>query len=477
MSTPVAAKTTEDKTRKGWVGATAAEIAEAVRRGTVTAHQVVAEHLDRIAEVDGTYGAFRKVRRERALAEAAEVDARPDRGSLPLAGVPIAVKDNVPVAGEHMRQGSAAVRTSPASADHEVVSRLRAAGAVVVGLTRLPELGIFGTTDDADTVARSPWDPRRSAGGSSGGSAAAVAAGMVPLAHGNDGLGSVRIPAACCGLVGVKPGRDAVPAAVGRTDWYELTVNGVLATTVADAFIGYGVLSGDPQPAPDLGRLTVAVSRRSPVLGVRPDKGTVASLIAAARVLVGAGHDVRVAEPPYPANAAIGGMAHWVAAPADDADTMAAAGQLVESRLQARTRTHIAMGRRVLRRGMVREADRSAWRQRFTDFLSAYDLLLLPTLAGPAPAATRWAMRSWRANVISNLRFAPYTGAWNLAGLPALAIPTGAREDHLPGSVQLVGAPGSERLLLAVAAQIEQLRPWPRYAPGVLSESAGVSAP
>jgi amidase len=138
------------------------------------------------------------VRGQRALDEADAVDGLKDRSGLPLAGVPIAVKDNVPVAGEPMRVGTEASDPSPQSADHPVVSRLRAAGAVVVGVTRMPELGVYGVTDSVFGVTRNPWDLERSAGGSSSVSAAAVASGMVPAAHGNDGLGSIRIPAACC---------------------------------------------------------------------------------------------------------------------------------------------------------------------------------------------------------------------------------------------------------------------------------------
>ncbi len=202
-----------------YLGKSAAEIARAVRTGKASAREVVAEHLAHIQRVDPTIGAFRTVRVEQALLEAEAVDSRADRYALPLAGVPIAIKDNVPVNGEYIGDGSAVTSREIAFRDHEVVRRLRAAGAVVVGLTRVPELCIFPTSDDTDGVARNPWDTARTPGGSSGGSAAAVASGMVPIAHGNDGLGSVRIPAACCGLVGVKPGRGVVPSQLGGGSW------------------------------------------------------------------------------------------------------------------------------------------------------------------------------------------------------------------------------------------------------------------
>ncbi|HET6212568.1 MAG TPA: amidase family protein, partial [Micromonosporaceae bacterium] len=175
-----------------WVGATAKEIARAVRRGDAAATAVVADHLDYIRAADHTLNAFRVVRAAEAVAEAEKVDEQPDLGNLPLAGVPIAVKENTAVAGVPTWNGSAAARQPVSEEDHEVVRRLRGAGAVVVGITRMPELGLWALTDDASAVTRNPWNTDRTPGGSSGGAAAAVAAGLVPIAHGNDGLGSVR---------------------------------------------------------------------------------------------------------------------------------------------------------------------------------------------------------------------------------------------------------------------------------------------
>lgn len=232
-----------------WAGRTAAEIAAAVRGRRATPREVVQAHLDRIARLDGRIGAFRRVRAGAALAEADEVGARSDLTGLPLAGVPVAVKDNLAVRGESVRVGSAATPDTPAGADHVTVARLRAAGAVVVGLTNVPELCVFGTTEGVHGTARNPWDPARSAGGSSGGSAAAVAAGMVPLALGNDGMGSLRIPAANCGLVTVKPGHGVVPAGIGEGDWFGLAENGPLATTVEDARLMLTVLADAALPS------------------------------------------------------------------------------------------------------------------------------------------------------------------------------------------------------------------------------------
>ncbi|NBH12540.1 amidase family protein, partial [Amycolatopsis sp. SID8362] len=171
---------------------TAVEIAASVRAGTLDPVRVTQEALDRIAAADGVVGAFRRVRAEEALKEAAAVAARADLASLPLAGVPVAVKDVTEIEGEFASHGSLAGPSSPATADGLVATRLRAAGAVLVGLTRVPELCVWPMSDTPDGIARNPWDPTYASGGSSGGSAAAVAAGLVPLAHGTDGMGSVR---------------------------------------------------------------------------------------------------------------------------------------------------------------------------------------------------------------------------------------------------------------------------------------------
>ena len=195
---------------------TAAQIAADVRAGKLTARAATEAALYRIERADAAIGAFQKVRVFAALARGRRGRRPPRPRDLPLAGVPIAIKDNVPVTGEPMRGGSTGSDPAPQQHDHEVVARLRAAGAVVVGLTRVPELCVFGATDSTFGVTHNPWDIGRTPGGSSGGSAAAVAAGMVPIAHGNDGMGSIRIPAACCGLVGFKPGLGVVPAGLGN---------------------------------------------------------------------------------------------------------------------------------------------------------------------------------------------------------------------------------------------------------------------
>ena len=221
-------------------------VAAQVRSGALTARQAVERALQAIEDRDGPLQAFQEVRAFASLREADQVDARADLGTLALAGVPIAIKDNVSVAGEPKREGSLGSDPAPQTEDHPVVRRLRDAGAVVVGLTRVPELCIYGTTDSEFGVTANPWDRSRTPGGSSGGAAAAVAAGMVPVAHGNDGLGSIRIPAACCGLVGIKPGLGLVPSRLSGSSWFDMAENGALATTVADAALVLSTMAERP---------------------------------------------------------------------------------------------------------------------------------------------------------------------------------------------------------------------------------------
>jgi amidase len=444
------------------VGATAKQIARAVRRGDTTATQVVADHLEQIAISDPELHAFRVVRGGEAMTEAEKVDDQEDLANLPLAGVPVAVKENTPVAGLPTWHGSEAARTAVAEEDHEVVRRLRGAGAVVVGVTRMPEIGLWGVTDGPDEATRNPWALDRTPGGSSGGAAAAVAAGLVPMAQCNDGLGSIRIPAACCGLVGLKPGSGVVPRDLGG-DWFGLVENGVLTTTVADAAVGFAVLAGRrPEKLIEPGKLRVGVSLKSPVAGVRPDEPNRSAVATAAKLLVGAGHDTVSAEPRY--TQALGGavLATWVASAYLEAERLG----LDFKALQPRTRQHVRLGRLAHKRGFVKDSQRDNWREAAIRFFAdrRVDVLLTPALASTPPPAGGYAGGKWRHSMNVNVRYAPYQAPWNFAGLPAIVVPVGVRPDGLPLAVQLVGPPDSELLLLAVAGQFEMRNPWQRLA-------------
>lgn len=437
-------------------------IAAAVRSGELTARGATEAALARIAERDPAIGAFQVVRTDAALREADGVDQRADRFSLPLAGVPIPIKDNVPVSGEPMRNGSQGSDSAPREFDHEIVRRLRRAGAVVVGITRVPELCVFGATDSAFGITRNPWQPAHTPGGSSGGAAAAVAAGMVPAAHGNDGMGSIRIPAACCGLVGIKAGLGVVPADLGNGSWFDMAENGPLATTVADTAAVLAVLAARPELAEvaEPGALRIAVSTRSPSQGVPVHRSWAEAARTAGGALREAGHTVRQANPDYGQRLTVTELARWTAGTELDRRALARPDAVV-----ARTRRHAALGRLVLRAGFPKDSGRQLWQQRAERFFADHDVLVTPALAQSPLRAVEWSRRGWVANLLSNLRYAPFAAPWNVAGWPAMTVPTGVGADGLPRAVQLVTRPGGEATLLGLAATLERLRPWQRTAP------------
>ena len=441
---------------------TATEIAAAVRAGMVTARAATEAALARISARDADIGAFQVVRGEAALREADEVDARHDRGDLPLAGVPIPIKDAVPVAGEPMRVGSAGSDPGPQPRSHVVVDRLREAGAIIVGLTTVPELCTFGATDSVFGTTRNPWDRSRTPGGSSGGAAASVAAGMVPVAHGTDGMGSIRIPSACCGLVGIKPGLGVVPADLGADSWFGMSENGPLATTVDDCALVLSVLAGRPGLAmiSEPPTLRVAVSFKSPVQGVLVNRSWAGAARATGGLLREAGHTVRQANPHYGTHTGRSGIGRWMVGVAADSKQLAD-----RTTLEPRTRRHADLGARLQRAGYPKESGRTAWQQKAEAFFAEHDLLVTPGLAQSPLSSQRWSEKGWLTNLVANARYAPFAAPWNLAGYPAMAVPAGVGSDGLPRSVQLVARPGGEALLLAVAAQLELRRPWRRVAP------------
>jgi len=443
---------------------TAVELAADVRAGRTTALEATRAALERIESDD--VGAFQLVRAEKALVEAAAVDARADRATLPLAGVPIAIKDNIPVAGEPMRDGSAATSDAPSAADHPVVVRLREAGAVVVGTTRVPELCVFGATDSVFGISRNPWNRERTPGGSSGGSAAAVASGLVAIAHGNDGMGSIRIPAANCGLIGIKPGPGLVPQEIGVDAWLGMSENGPLATTVADTALMLSVMAARPELAivtePRL-PLRIAVATNEPSALVTTDSEFRRGVTETADALRALGHTVTEVKFPYPGNP-LPLLARWFAGTETDA------ALLDLSKLEPRVRIHARLGRIAHRLGWLSPRPVDRIRERVTAFMADYDVLLTPTLAQPGLAAVRWGERGWYANLMANIRYAPYPSLFNLLGWPAATLPAGWHAAAgVPLAVQLVVAPqpdgAGEAAILGIAAQLERVRPWPRVAP------------
>ncbi|MEA2312780.1 MAG: amidase [Solirubrobacteraceae bacterium] len=461
----------------------ATELAARVRGGELSARETVQAALDRIDALDGDLNAFIEVDAERALAAADAIEPGDDR---PFAGVPIAVKANVPVEGLCMNFASKFLEGHRAGHNAYLVRRLREAGFVIVGTTNLPEFGILPTTEPRHTGAtHNPWDTSRTPGGSSGGSAAAVAAGLVPIAHGNDGGGSIRIPAACTGLVGLKPSRGRVSRGPDLGDSF-LVSDGVLSRTVTDTAHALDVLAGyevgdstwAPRPAEpygttvrrDPGRLHVAMSAANP-LGVDVDPECMHGMRQAGELLASLGHDVEEAEPGLPGPdmlaifiAAFGpavslGISYGelLAGRPPEPDEIEPLSRVIHERSQAITSVGYL--------GAV--AQLQAMARGLVAFFAGYDLLLTPALAERplAIGECNGLGEDPMADLARSGRFTPFTALFNVTGQPAITIPVGFGEDGLPTSAQLVGKPLGEDTLLQVAAQLETARPWAQHRP------------
>jgi len=432
----------------------ATTIAARVRGRAVSPIDVVRAHLERIEQVDGRLGALSAVRSKEALHEAEELDGRDDLSSLPLAGVPVAIKENVAVGGLPTLHGSAATPRAPAGEDDELVRRLRAAGAVIIAKTHMPELAIWPVTESAICNTRNPWDAKRSAGGSSGGSAVAVATGMAALALGSDGGGSIRIPSACCGIVGVKPTPGLVPLPGGAVShWYGLSVAGPMARTVDDAALMLDVLADtkDLRKVQNVGeRLHVSVSTRHPMLGARVDADVRGAVRCVAEALRRHGHTVEEANPPYPVLPQAF-LSAFMAGIAEDADAL----HLDAERAEPRTRALMRNGRWLRSRRMARDVQTSGASRRLRAWMAGRDVLVVPVLAGPPPEIGRWWGQRWLQTLLAAAAWMGFAPPWNIAGCPAVAVPVTRSASGLPVGVQLVGPPRSEARLLSIAKQIE----------------------
>jgi amidase len=453
--------------------------AQLIAAGEISARELVELCLRRIELFDRTLNAFRIVFSERALMEADQADARRAAGApRPLLGVPIAVKDDIDVAGELTTFGTNAV-SEPARADAEVVRRLREAGAVVIGKTNVPEMVVWPFTETATFgVTRNPWDLQRAPGGSSGGSGAAVAAGLVGAALGSDGAGSIRIPAAWCGLVGLKPQRGRVSLAPRARAWNGLSVNGVLTRRVADTALFHDVASGavevdaDRAPPPEVpfaraaatapGRLRIACSRRLPpgVLG-RLDGDAARALEETAEQLRGLGHEVDTQEPDYGAAAVPAVVARYLRGVHEDVQALPH-----PERLERRTRGMARLGGLIppalFERLLAGEAELS---RRLNRVLEDHDVLITPATATPPPRIGQLQGRGalWTLNAVAGM--VPFNLVWNATGQPAIALPAGFGSDGLPRAVQLVGRPNDESTLLSLAGQLEAARGWTEQRP------------
>jgi amidase len=458
---------------------TALEQGRAVRSRDVSPLELVEHYLARIERLSDAVGAFVTVtgdlaRRQALLAEAGVGDA-----SSPLYGVPTAVKDLNATAGVVTEFGSASMAGNVPEVSDEVVLRMEAAGLLSLGKTTTPEFGSPCYTEpDNAPPARTPWDLERMAGGSSGGAAAAVAAGLVPLAQGSDGGGSIRIPASCCGLVGLKPSRGRVSGAPMYGDPVGLGTPGPLARTVRDAAALLDVLAGpvvgDPYwapPAPrsflascevDPGRLRVGRFLQPVVADVAVHPEVVRAYEDVTRLLTSLGHDVEEVDVPLPPEAVPTFETCWAVLTALSVAPPGTTHLLRPLTRWLQERGHAVSGPEFgLAVGELRRLAAGALRS-----LAPYDVVLTPTLAQPPLAVGEIRDDADPARDFENQKaFTPWTSAWNVTGMPAVSLPLHRTPDGLPVGVMLAARPAEEHLLLSLSAQVEAAAPWKGVTP------------
>jgi amidase len=440
--------------------------AELVASGEVSPRELVDACLERIAKLDRTLNAFRIVLGDEARAEADALDGA-DREGKPLFGVPVAIKDDQDVTGQATAFGTSLL-FPPATADSEIVRRLRAAGAIVVGKTNVPELTIWPWTESAAFgVTRNPWNPERITGGSSGGSAAAVASGMVGLATGSDGLGSIRIPAGCCGLVGLKPQKDRVslaPKTPEKGAWHGLAHYGVLTRSARDTALALDVIADRPPPEPFASvagraplRLRIGLSfKLPPLVRARIDPAVRSAVEGVAETLRGMGHTVIERDPPLEAGPMFRGVARWFRGVRDDARATGA-----PRRLERKTRVHSRIGAVTPAARVARSLEEEpGYAERVSRVFDDVDVLLTPLTTTAPFEVGRFRDRGWLAAYNGSSSFVPWPGTWNIIGHPACSVPAGWDADGLPLAAQLVGRPDDEGTVLSLAAQLEAERKW-----------------
>ncbi|HMJ02692.1 MAG TPA: amidase [Conexibacter sp.] len=437
--------------------------AELVRAGEVSPRELVELYLERIARIGPRLNAIRVVFAERALAEADQAAARRRGGDeRPLLGVPVLIKDDTDVAGEVTCRGSGA-EDRPAAADAEAVARLRAAGAIVLGKTHTPELMQWPFTESATWgITRNPWALDRSPGGSSGGSGAAVAAGLAGAALATDGAGSIRIPATCCALYGLKPQRGRIPSTPVDDGWQGLTTYGCVTRSVGDTALWLDVTAdradGEPTFAEAAAReprpLRIACSTSNPLFAPLHAEQR-AAYEQTIELLRSLGHAVEEVRVPY-ADVLTEIVPRYLRGVADDAAQLAH-----PRRLERRTRAMARMGRTLPDAMIARARQREAvTARRLGRLFDVHDVLLTPGTAQLPLPVGRYEGRGalWTFNGVA--RYTPYTPPWNVTGQPAASVPAGFTPEGVPLAVQLVGRMRDEATLLSLSAQLEAARPW-----------------
>jgi len=461
----------------------AVEQLEWLRRGEVTPTELVRHYLDRIARLDGELGAFTTVTADAALARAADLERAPGRAAE-LWGLPSGDKDLWRRAGVRTMLGSRLFADSVPDASDPIVAQLDALGAISLGKTNAPEFGLPSYTESlVAPPARTPWNTALGAGGSSGGAAVAVAAGLLPVAPGSDGGGSIRIPAAATGLVGLKPSRGRVPEGSGMEALAGLVVAGPLARSVADAALLLDALDTAPYryatraPSWDGGRMLNAATRgegrfqlgvttRSPwedAYDLDLDPAARDALDLALRELDALGHGVD--EVPFPdlADYPPAFRTVWQAG----ASRIPVEGDDVD-RLEPLTAWLVRRGRELGARELGDALGvLTAIERRIITAFDPFDAVLTPALAQTPRPVGWWDTADGERNFTQQVRYTPYTSMVNVTGLPAIVLPVAQTADGLPMGVQLIGRPGREDVLLAIGAQLERRLQWHRRHPAM----------
>src|SRR5918995_3099614 len=450
----------------------AARVAELVRAKEVSPTELLELYLERIERIEPKLNAFRVVPAERARADAKRAEERLASGEqAPLLGVPVAIKDDIDYAGEVTTHGTAAYG-EPAKADSYIVKKLREAGAIILGKTNLPELAIYGFTESptwGDT--RNPWDPSRTCGGSSGGSGAATAAGLCAIAHATDGAGSIRNPAAYCGLFGLKPQRNRVSLTPDREYWHGLSVSGCVSRTVMDTALYLDAMSGaakgdfdSPRPferplveaaRTPPGKLRIACTTKT-VLPVSKADEVIAAYEETIELLRSLGHEVREAAPSY-GRLVTDFYPLYLRGVRDQAESLPH-----PDRLSDQTKGFVRIGRLLSDRRLAKLKDRmpAAAARIVRSLFEEYDLLITPATAQPPVEVGRWRGQGALRTIYGMSNVYPFGAAWNYTGQPAATIPAGFTDSGLPRSVMVAARPNEEATLISLAAQIEAERPW-----------------
>jgi amidase len=456
----------------------ATELATLVHTGQVSSTELVTAALERIEELQPTLNAFMHVDAEQALETAAGIGRDDTR---PFAGVPIAIKDTTAVKGMPYTMGSELFGDFVPDHDSFVTRRIRDAGFVLVGKTNMPEFGILPVTEPRRYgPARNPWDPGRTPGGSSGGAAAAVASGMVPLAHGSDGGGSIRIPAACTGLVGLKPTRGRISRGPDQGDDY-LVQDGVLTRTVQETAALLDILSGyevgdstwAPPPsepfasaaAREPGKLKIGYTTTPPIdAALDPECERAAT--EAAQLLSELGHEVQEIEAPWKDQEL---LETFILAFGTPISMGMFFGGLVTGREPSEELVEplswtmwTGIRERSALDYLLARTQLSAISRGIIALWEEYDAILTPALAerpvpiGEIDACSADPWEDFRRSGV----FTPFTALFNVSGQPAISVPLFHGDDGLPTAVQIAGRPADESTLLSLAAQLEAARPW-----------------